>query len=231
MKILEIQEVLARKGFTPGPLDGIWGRQTISALRAFQSSVGLEPDGVLGPRTAAALAPEESNLRGPFEPELVWFKEASRLVGTKERAGEASNPVILDWASGRGIPYQGDDIPWCGLFVAHCIASTLDREPIPPNFLSARSWERFGIKTDPTAGALMIFWRKSLHSGLGHVGFYAGEDDTAYRILGGNQSNAVCISWIMKDRLTEARWPATVPPMIARPLIAPRNQGVSWNEA
>ena len=77
----------------------------------------------------------------------------------------------------------------------------------------------------------MVFWRKSPTSGLGHVGFYAGEDKSAYRILGGNQSNSVSLAWVLKDRLVSARWPATVPAAVARPIKVARNDSLSWNEA
>jgi uncharacterized protein (TIGR02594 family) len=231
MKIIEVQQALAQLGFKPGPLDGIWGKQSAAALRAFQEGQGLEPDGVLGPRTLAALAPQAPAATGWNDPSLVWFKEATRLIGTKEKPGAGSNPVILDWATKENIPYKGDDIPWCGLFVGHCITSTLEREPVPSAVLSARAWQSFGIKTQATLGAVMVFWRGSPASGLGHVGFYAGEDDTAYRILGGNQSDSVSLAWIRKDRLVSARWPATVPPPIPTAVLASRDDTLSWNEA
>ena len=231
MKIIEVQQALARLGLKPGPLDGIWGRQTAAALREFQSRNGLEPDGVLGPVTIAALsggAPPPTDLTDPI---LVWFKEATRLIGTREKPGTGNNPAILDWATGAGIPYKSDDIPWCGLFVGHCITATLGGEPTPANMLGARAWERFGIRTEPTPGAVMVFWRKSLASGLGHVGFYAGEDASAYRILGGNQSDSVSLAWVAKDRLLTARWPSTVPPPIPRAVQVARTDTLSWNEA
>ncbi len=53
---LELQQSLAELGFPPGPLDGVIGYQTRSALEKFQASVGLEADGWYGPKTAAALA-------------------------------------------------------------------------------------------------------------------------------------------------------------------------------
>lgn len=234
MKIVEVQQALAARGYRPGPLDGVWGRQSISALKAFQADSGLDPDGVLGPRTMAALVPEavgEKASRGFGNPSLVWFKEALRLMGVREIAGPKSNGIILDWAKGQGIPYKGDDIPWCGLFVGHCIGSTLEREAVPGNVLSARAWGRFGISTQPTMGSVMVFWRKSPSSGLGHVGFYAGEDAGAYRVVGGNQSDSVCTTWIGKDRLVGARWPATVPPPIPEVVLAKRTEKLSWNEA
>lgn len=239
MKIRDIQQQLAARGYTPGPIDGIWGRQTMAAVRAFQARHGLEPDGIVGPLTLAALfqaaAPSASSGSSSPDldnPALVWFQEARRLLGTKEKPGVGNNPVILDWATDLGLKnYKADEIPWCGLFVGHCISATLDREPTPAGLLGARSWERFGIKSPPTPGAIMVFWRKSQASGLGHVGFYAGEDDKAYRILGGNQSDSVSIAWVAKDRFVDARWPATVPPLPSGPVKVARTDTLSWNEA
>jgi len=232
MKIIEVQQALARIGLKPGPLDGIWGRQTVAAVRLFQMSRGLEPDGIVGPATLAALFPGTAISEDLDHPSLVWVKEARRLVGMREGPGKSSNPEILDWANAQGIPYKGDDIPWCGLFAAHCIASTLDREPLPTEVLRARAWERFGIKTRPTPGAIMVFWRKSLESGLGHVGFYVGQnnDASAYRILGGNQDDSVSLQWIREDRLVAARWPVTVPPLTPKPITVAWDETLSWNE-
>lgn len=42
---LELQRLLAAKGFEVGEPDGVIGRQTRAAIRAFQTSVGLVPDG------------------------------------------------------------------------------------------------------------------------------------------------------------------------------------------
>lgn len=55
MTILEIQGRLAALGFDPGPLDGVRGRLTIRAIKAFQAKNGLTADGIAGPRTMAAL--------------------------------------------------------------------------------------------------------------------------------------------------------------------------------
>jgi hypothetical protein len=77
----------------------------------------------------------------------------------------------------------------------------------------------------------MVFWRESRTSGLGHVGFYAGEDNDAYRIVGGNQSDSVSVAWIAKGRFVDARWPGTVPPLPAGPVRVARSDTLSWNEA
>jgi hypothetical protein len=51
----EIQAALVELGYDPGPIDGIWGRKTRSAVRAFQRDAGLVADGVVGGRTRGAM--------------------------------------------------------------------------------------------------------------------------------------------------------------------------------
>lgn len=80
---------------------------------------------------------------------------------------------------------------------------------LPTNPLGARRWERFGDPTEPRTGAVMVFWRVSRESGLGHVGFYVGEDKEHYLILGGNQGDSVCEAPYPKSRFLTARWPRT----------------------
>lgn len=53
--VLELQKILKSFGFNPGPLDGIFGPLTEKAVREFQMSVGLIPDGIVGPQTIAKL--------------------------------------------------------------------------------------------------------------------------------------------------------------------------------
>lgn len=203
--VRSIQQALIADGFFPGEVDGIWGRRTIGAVKAFQESVNLEADGIVGPKTSAALFHDVGHV--PEAPLLPWLTEAQNLLGTREVLGRKDNPVILDWADNLDIHYDGDEVPWCGLFVAHCIGSTLTEEVLPSNPLGARQWEKFGEATEPRLGAVMVFWRETKTSGKGHVGFYTGEDNKAYRILGGNQSDKVCLTWVGKDRFVKARWP------------------------
>jgi uncharacterized protein (TIGR02594 family) len=230
-----IQQALKDKGFDPGPVDGVWGRATIAAVIRFQTANALTPDGVVGPATRAALltatptpVPTTAAVAGTF---LPWFEEAKHLVGTKEVLGPKSNPTILDWATSLDINYKGDDIPWCGLFVAHCIGATLPQEVLPGNPLGARQWERFGDSTTARLGAIMVFWREKPTSGKGHVGFYVGEDETAYQILGGNQTDSVCLTWLDKKRLVAARWPKGASSLVTSSFRKNRDQGLSSNEA
>lgn len=199
-----IQTRLLALGYDPGPPDGIAGRRTQAAIRAFQRDQQLDVDGIAGPATRARLFP-----RAPEAVHLPWLEEARRLMGTREVPGPGSNAAIEDWARGLGIPYRHDDIPWCGLFVAHCIGATLPREPLPAHPLGARNWIRFGRPCEPGLGSVLVFWRESRTSGKGHVGFYRGEDERGFYVLGGNQSDAVNVKRLPRAQLLGARWPAT----------------------
>jgi uncharacterized protein (TIGR02594 family) len=235
MDIKGIQQALKQQSFDPGAIDGIWGRNTVAAVKLFQQARGLEVDGVVGPQTARALMGDGATFTSAGGSEtatpLVWFEEARHLMGLQEDTGPGSNKVILDWAKDLGIDYKDDDIPWCGLFVAHCVGSTLPGEALPGNPLGARNWEKFGAKCEPQLGAVLVFWRDGKNSGKGHVGFYNGEDAGAYQVLGGNQSNSVSIARVGKDRFLGARQPATVPPLTGKAVQRTTTGELSRNEA
>ena len=51
----DIQTFLNCNGFNPGPIDGISGSRTDTAIKSFQSTVGLIADGLVGPATRQAM--------------------------------------------------------------------------------------------------------------------------------------------------------------------------------
>lgn len=53
--VMTIQELLADRGYDPGPADGVVGPMTFDAVRAFQSAAGLEPNGAIDTRLLTAL--------------------------------------------------------------------------------------------------------------------------------------------------------------------------------
>jgi uncharacterized protein (TIGR02594 family) len=238
MDITGIQQALKAQGFDPGEIDGVWGRHTVAAVKAFQQARGLDSDGIVGPQTAAALAGQPAPAAPPAgappaatATPLVWFEEAVRLIGVKEDTSRQSNPELIRWATDLNIDYKDDDIAWCGLFVAHCVGSTLPEEPLPAGVLGARNWRKFGDHCDPMQGAVLVFWRGDRNGSLGHVGFYRSEDAEAYHVLGGNQSNAVNTTRVGKDRLLDARWPHTAASLRGATIVATGSGKLSQNEA
>lgn len=161
--------------------------------------------------------------------EAPWLTTARALLGTRETVGPANNPVIMGWAKRLGprlgAPYTGDAVPWCGLFAAHCMDDA--RQSLPAIPLRALAWSTWGQACKPCVGAVLTFQRK----GGGHVGFYVGEDDEAYHVLGGNQGDAVSVTRIAKSRLAASRWPAGQP-ITGKPLrLSKSGSALSTNEA
>jgi uncharacterized protein (TIGR02594 family) len=161
---------------------------------------------------------------------LSWYETAKSLLGTKEVSGKGNNPAILNWAKGIGgwvaKFYNADEIPWCGLFVAHCMKK--NGIPVHDGVLSALSWNSWGTPLSKgVPGAVMVFVRP----GGGHVGFYVSEDKEAYHILGGNQSDNVTVSRVAKSRLKGIRWPKGKPAPTQGPVYAKFTGALSTNEA
>ena len=100
---------------------------------------------------------------------------------------------VLPWA-------DRDEINWCSAFVAHVAERTgYTHEKATA---AARSWQHVGEPTEaPVPGDIVVLWRNSLYDWRGHVGFYIAETDTHIAVLGGNQGNAVKISYYPKYRL------------------------------
>jgi g-D-glutamyl-meso-diaminopimelate peptidase len=49
--VMEIQSLLKKIGYNPGPIDGYYGPQTRDAVISFQKDNNLTPDGIIGPQT------------------------------------------------------------------------------------------------------------------------------------------------------------------------------------
>lgn len=155
--------------------------------------------------------------------------EALQLLGTVETPGAGNSATIMAWADECDLErsYTADSVPWCGLFMA--LVAKRAGKPYPSTPLWALSWAKFGEPGgQPRLGDVLVFKR----NGGGHVALYVGEDSKCYHVLGGNQSDAVTITRIAKERLHAVRRHyATGLPATARPFILAAAGSVSSNEA
>ncbi len=162
------------------------------------------------------------------EPAPRILLEARKLFGIHEAAGSVDNPVILSWAKEIGVDwYNHDSIPWCGLMVA--VSAHRAEYSLPAEPLRALSWATWGHEAGvPMLGDVLTFKRE----GGGHVGLYVGEDAMCFHVLGGNQSDQVEISRILRSRLHIARrspWKLAQPTNVRRVFVG-NNGPVSSNE-
>lgn len=201
-EIRSVQERLAALGFAPGPVDGVMGPRTESAILAFKRSMGLKMRLWVGPQTWKLLHEPQLDLG---EKELPWLVEARKVMNLHE---VYDNAALRRWlASDKHALGDPARLPWCGDFVETAIRLALPGEPVPKNPYWALNWRNFGLPTEPTYGAVGSIRR----DGGGHVFFLVGQDRTRYFALGGNQSNKVSVVPIDKSRCPPEsfRWPAT----------------------
>lgn len=160
--------------------------------------------------------------------------EGLKLMGVAEVVGKGSNRTIIGWRDELNLTgwkiagYSDDDIAWCGLFAA--IVAHRAGKLVPENPLWARNWIKFGRPVvKPALGDVLVFQRPG---GGGHVGFYIGEDRTAFHVLGGNQGNKVSITRIAKTRCIGVRQPDyNAAPASMRPYLLASAGALSGNEA
>jgi uncharacterized protein (TIGR02594 family) len=142
----------------------------------------------------------------------VWFNSAMKEIGVHE-VGDNGGPDIrrfAEWAH-----CGGEGMPWCAIFAN----AMLEHNGIPGTRSPlARSFEHsdhFVRLPTPALGCIVTFWRGSPQSGLGHVGFYAGESHGLIMTLGGNESDMVKMEFLNSRAAHFGQfgyyWPKSVP--------------------
>jgi len=133
------------------------------------------------------------------------FDLAQRFVGIREVAGAVHNPQIVAMLRLDGADIADDETPWCSAF-ANYIAWLL-RLP-RSHSLAARSWLGVGLVVTPSNASVgfdVVILDRPPNPASGHVGFFAGYDNTTVRILGGNPGNAVSIIGFPRSRILGVR--------------------------
>lgn len=91
-EVTKIQEKLKRWGYYNGTVDGIYGSQTVAAVKSFQKKNGLVVDGIAGSKTLAAMGISSSS------------SSSSSNSGNSNDVNLLSHLV---YAEARGEPYTG----------------------------------------------------------------------------------------------------------------------------
>lgn len=131
------------------------------------------------------------------------IETALSQYGVKEAVGPKDHPQILNYFTALGFK-EGqlhDETAWCSAF-ANWVAKTAGYEY--SGKLTARSWLTVGQSTaQPEVGDVVVLWRESKSSWKGHVGFFIKATKRYVYLLGGNQSNKVCIKAYPKNRVLD----------------------------
>ncbi|HHW71541.1 MAG TPA: peptidoglycan-binding protein, partial [Clostridiales bacterium] len=95
-QVKELQNKLNELGYNCGKADGIFGSRTQKAVKDFQRANGLSVDGIVGPKTLAALydGKTSSNATSPSKPTSSSNSSAS-ITSTLRRGSRGSQVVAL----------------------------------------------------------------------------------------------------------------------------------------
>jgi putative chitinase len=95
LDVARLQQALRLHGFNPGASDGTFDDGTLAAVLAFQKSERLLADGVVGPRTAAALGLIERAIVPSVLPGVTVHIVAEMFPGTPTQNIELNLPTVL----------------------------------------------------------------------------------------------------------------------------------------
>lgn len=93
-QVTQIQTKLKRWGYYSGNVDGIYGSQTVAAVKKFQKKNGLTVDGIAGKNTLAAMGIYNSS-------------NSSSSSGTSSNSSNVNLLARLIHGEARGEPYTG----------------------------------------------------------------------------------------------------------------------------
>jgi uncharacterized protein (TIGR02594 family) len=150
-----------------------------------------------------------------------WYTLASNEIGTRETGNNSGPAIARYWQLAQ---CGADHDPWCAIFVNALFALCKQRSVAGTKSASSQSFRNnnnFMKLAGPALGAVVVFWRGSPDSGLGHVGFYRGESAESVYVLGGNEDNMVQIEPITKKQLRGYWWPKSLPLPAVGAIIVP----------
>jgi len=146
-EIASIQELLAKRGFNPGAIDGVKGAGTTEAIIAAQTFYKLEADGTLGEQTLAALQNDPYEIDVPVASSSTGTDKASSTE-VAAKSDEIKN--VQQLLSDRG--FYGAEIDG--------VAGPMTKEAI------VLAQKTYGLIADGVAGSLTV---AALEAGSNYV--------------------------------------------------------------
>ena len=92
-EVTQIQTKLKRWGYYNGKIDGIYGSQTLAAVKWFQSKNGLTVDGIAGKQTLEAMG--------------IYTSSTTTSTSTTTNTNDLNLLSRIIYAESRGEPYSG----------------------------------------------------------------------------------------------------------------------------
>lgn len=198
------QVALRNSGNLRGVVNSIFDPQTEEATFRFQVAEDLKVDGVIGPKTWAALTPFSNHPSkllpsGPTPEGLAALKVAEKEVGTREFPLGSNCTKYGQW-------WEVDGLAWCAIFCSYCfyvgsavILCGTAKHRLPgmrskgcsyvPSLIT---WAQeagifFTHPLSPTPGDLIFFQMP----GSKHIGLVSSVGSLNVRTIEGNAPNSV----------------------------------------
>lgn len=162
-QVTRVQERLSQWGYYSGPLDGYYGYETYQAVLDFQRSNGINPDGVVGEITLAALglsspatAPEVSRGAATDRGEVALLAQVIEGEAADEPylGKVAVGAVIFNRTKSASFPHTISGVIFQD-FAFESISNGQAFRPVTSESIEAAQAALAGY--DPTGGAL-FFW-------------------------------------------------------------------------
>ena len=219
-EVKEVQTLLMDKGYlTDEEINGIFGNETLRAVRMFQSQnldqqgQPLTVDGKVGELTWSSLHHPKPTIQPPS---AVNFLEMPPVDMGGSASGRAALAVAIDELNAKareiggnnrgpfvkkylnGIVPEGN--PWCAGFVSFCFSQNAEKIPFPYTVGARNILQHFKKKgwaqapssdNAPEPGDVVVWWRESLPSGKGHIGLVHQLRDGFLYTVEGNKSAKV----------------------------------------
>lgn len=154
-----IQTKLHRWGYYDGPVDGIYGSQTVDAVKYFQRKNGLTADGVTGSATLKALGMPDGGTTGPSASQSASVDLLARVISAEARgepySGQvAVGAVILNRVNHPSFPNTIAGVVYQpGAFT--CMVDGQFNQPVADSSIRAAREALNGA--DPSGGAIYYF--------------------------------------------------------------------------
>lgn len=126
----------------------------------------------------------------------LYLQYAIKEIGVKEIPGEEENPRINEYHAVCNI--KGEDRGWCSSFLCWCMEQAGLKHT---SSALARSWLEWGDYVEkPQVGDIVIF-KRGTEPWMGHTAIYMGKRGNLINVLGGNQTDMVCVSRYPEKKL------------------------------
>jgi uncharacterized protein (TIGR02594 family) len=193
--------------------DGVMGPKTRAALARYNAAKECIGDDDVGRLIAANTPSASTGAATDHQESDAWMAVAEAELGTAEVAGAAGNQRIIAYHGATSLEAKSDEVPWCSSFVNWVMRQA---GYTSTNSALAKSWLGWGVACGPRYGAITVIKKRGADSDAAtgsstgfHVGFLVEATRGRVRLLGGNQGDMVKLSnfYLTGYEVRGYRWP------------------------